>query len=132
MAAGSRLARSAGDAPTIVVTNERDSEAEARLASQGIDVIHARDARDGLENLRARGIGSLLVEGGAVLAGSLLDAGVVDRLVIFQAPLILGAGSLNGFGNIAARGIGSPLRFRVVSRQEFGDDLMTVYAPLER
>ena len=81
-----------------------------------------------LQQLRARGIRSLLVEGGAGIAAALLNADLVDRLVIFQAPIILGRDALNAFGGVAAAMVRSAIRFPVVRRQEFGDDFMTIYA----
>ena len=63
------------------------------------------------------------VEGGAGLVGAFLEAGLADRLIIFQAPVLLGAGALPAFGT--APGIE---RLRLVDRQEFDEDLMSVYA----
>ena len=83
----------------------------------------AKDIGEALQLLHRRGVRSLLVEGGAGLAESFLQASAVDRLVIFQAPVLLGVGALPAFG-------GAPAieRLRVVGREQFGDDQMTVYA----
>jgi diaminohydroxyphosphoribosylaminopyrimidine deaminase/5-amino-6-(5-phosphoribosylamino)uracil reductase len=91
-------------------------------------VVTDRDIGAALRALRARGIQSLLVEGGAGIASALMDAGLVDRLVIFQAPIVLGAGSLQVFARAASRTVRDAPRFPVLRRQEFGDDLMTTYA----
>ena len=45
-----------------------------------------------LDQLGALGITSILLEGGPHLAGAFLDAGEVDELRLFYAPLLLGAG----------------------------------------
>jgi len=50
----------------------------------------------------------------------------VDRLIIFQAPVLLGAGALPAFA-----GGGGVERFTVIERREFDSDLMTVYAPVK-
>jgi diaminohydroxyphosphoribosylaminopyrimidine deaminase/5-amino-6-(5-phosphoribosylamino)uracil reductase len=63
------------------------------------------------------------VEGGSVLSGALLGAKAVDRLIIFQAPVLLGAGALPAFG-----GVDAIERLTVIERREFGADLMTVFA----
>jgi len=92
--------------------------------------VMAREARleDALHELRRRGVHSMLVEGGAGIASALLDAGLVDRLVIFQAPIILGAGALHAFARAMPRRVAESARYPVVRRESFGDDLMTIYA----
>jgi diaminohydroxyphosphoribosylaminopyrimidine deaminase/5-amino-6-(5-phosphoribosylamino)uracil reductase len=52
----------------------------------------------------------------------------VDRLIIFQAPVILGAGALSAFGNAPPSLVRDAARYRVVERRAFADDLMTVYS----
>ena len=86
-------------------------------------VERAPDILAKLELLHQRGVRSLLVEGGSIVAGALLTAKVVDRLIIFQAPVLLGAGSIPAFS-----GAGAIERLTVIERREFGEDLMTVYA----
>ena len=125
---GSRLARTARDVPTIVLAESPDPARAAVLERLGVEVLAAAGLAEGLAALRERGVRSLLVEGGAGLAGAMLDAGVVDRLIIFQAPVILGGGSLNAFGTLAPRAAGRLLRLEVLERREFGPDLKTVYA----
>lgn len=90
----------------------------------------AREARleDALRELHARGVQSLLVEGGAGIASALLDGGLVDRLVIFQAPIILGAGALHAFARAMPRRVADATRYPILRREAFGDDLMTIYA----
>jgi diaminohydroxyphosphoribosylaminopyrimidine deaminase/5-amino-6-(5-phosphoribosylamino)uracil reductase len=127
----SRLARTARETPTVVAaTRPLDAEARARasaLEAAGVDVIAASSLADALRLLRAGGIRSLLVEGGATLAASLLADDAVDRLIIFQAPVVLGAGSLPAFGGVPVSTPPSARRLDVIERASFGDDLMTVY-----
>lgn len=92
-------------------------------------VVRDPDVASGLRALRERGVRSLLVEGGAGTASSLLDAGVVDRLVIFQAPIVLGGGALHAFAAARPRTLEGARRLRVVRRENLGEDLMTIYAP---
>jgi diaminohydroxyphosphoribosylaminopyrimidine deaminase/5-amino-6-(5-phosphoribosylamino)uracil reductase len=107
----------------------RDDGPRARaLVDAGVEVTAAPTLDSALRALAARGVHSLLVEGGAALAGALLGHRVVDRLVIFQAPLLLGAGALPAFGAVPARTVREARRLRVVARRTLADDLMTVYA----
>jgi diaminohydroxyphosphoribosylaminopyrimidine deaminase/5-amino-6-(5-phosphoribosylamino)uracil reductase len=94
----------------------------------GVTFVRVADLAASLRALRARGIRSLLVEGGATLASALLDEELVDRLVIFQAPIVLGGGALAAFGATLPRRAANVRRLPVLRRQAFADDLMTVYA----
>jgi diaminohydroxyphosphoribosylaminopyrimidine deaminase / 5-amino-6-(5-phosphoribosylamino)uracil reductase len=70
----------------------------------------------------------MLVEGGARLAGSLLNEGLVDRLVIFQAPIVLGSGAVKAFGHVDETQTSNFSQLRLVAHRTVGDDLMTTYA----
>jgi len=127
-----RLVRSARKVPTWLMTAARTPGPHAALEDRGVRVLVGDGLPAHLGRLRAEGIGHVLVEGGARLAGAFLTAGLVDRLVIFQAPVLLGAGALPAFGAVS---LGSGLttdRWRVVERRAFGEDQMTVYAPASR
>lgn len=129
--AGSALVRTAGEAPVIVCTADPDSARARSLADAGVEVVSAHDLAQALRQLRRRGINSVMVEGGAGIAGALLQHDLVDRLVIFQAPVILGAGALGAFTGAPAASSAGARRLRVIARRRFGDDLMTEYALTE-
>jgi diaminohydroxyphosphoribosylaminopyrimidine deaminase/5-amino-6-(5-phosphoribosylamino)uracil reductase len=48
-------------------------------------------------------------------------------MVIFQAPVVLGARALNAFAQAPAARAAEASRLAVIERRAFGDDLMTVY-----
>jgi diaminohydroxyphosphoribosylaminopyrimidine deaminase/5-amino-6-(5-phosphoribosylamino)uracil reductase len=93
----SQLVRMAPEVPlTVVVSRAAPRTATDGLEMAGADVIvatgeheHAR-VRSALDQLGDRGICSLLLEGGPRLAGAFLDAGEIDEIRLFLAPLILG------------------------------------------
>ncbi len=97
--ADSALVRSIDEAPLLVFAAAgAEAERVAALRAAGAEVIelagdHQRRLADALAELGRRGVSSLLVEGGAELAGSLLAAGEVDSLRVFIAPIVLGAGT---------------------------------------
>ena len=126
---GSHLVRSAREAPVLVVCWAPDPAHAAALEQAGVELLHAATLEQALRALTVRGVHSLLVEGGASLAGSLLQSALVDRLIIFRAPLLLGAGSVAGFATLPAATLAEAPRWRVVRTARFGDDEMTVYAP---
>ena len=94
----------------------------------GVDIVAATSLEEGMRALRQRGIRSMLVEGGAGITGALLGATLVDRLIIFQAPILLGAGALPGFESAPPTAAAGARRLPIVRRVELDDDLMTVYA----
>lgn len=122
------LARTARDVPVLVMAHDPDPAYEATLNEMGVELVPAASLGEALRALRARGVHSILVEGGARLAGALMFDGLVDRLVVFTAPVVLGAGALNAFLLAPAQRAEQAERMRIVQRQAFGDDLMTVYA----
>jgi diaminohydroxyphosphoribosylaminopyrimidine deaminase / 5-amino-6-(5-phosphoribosylamino)uracil reductase len=77
---------------------------------------------DELAVLAGEGVRSLLLEGGPTLAGVFLAAGLVDKLRVFTAPTVSGAGPV-AFGALQ-----DPLALRHVSVERIGDDvLLTAY-----
>lgn len=122
------LARTARDVPVLVMADDPDPAYESTLNEMGVELIPAASLGEALRALRARGVQSILVEGGARLAGALMFDRLVDRLVVFTAPVVLGAGALNAFHLAPAQRAEQADRLRIVDRQPFGDDLMTVYA----
>ena len=94
----SALATTAREVPLLVVCAE-DAAADrvAALREAGVEVLTATGdrtdrLRSGLDELGRRGATSVLIEGGAGLIGAFLDAGEVDELRLFVAPLLLGSG----------------------------------------
>ncbi len=124
----SRLAQSVHEAPVLVFAQSIDPAYEQLLRQLGVEVVLVPLLDDAMRLLVSRGHRALLVEGGARLGASLMEAKLVDRLVVFQAPLILGAGAVNAFAAIPSRRVGEAPRLRIVTREPLGDDLMTVFA----
>ncbi|HUQ21165.1 MAG TPA: bifunctional diaminohydroxyphosphoribosylaminopyrimidine deaminase/5-amino-6-(5-phosphoribosylamino)uracil reductase RibD [Gemmatimonadaceae bacterium] len=124
----SALARTAHDVPTIIVTTTR-AKLLPDLEFAGVQQIAAHNLDEALKKLKERGINSLLVEGGAGVTASFLAEGVVDRMIIFQAPIVLGAGSLGAFSGIAPHDLEHAPHFHALRTERFGDDVMTVYSP---
>ena len=122
------LARTATETRTIVVGEFPDLIHSRALRELGVEILTATALDEALRTLRVRGIRSLLVEGGAGLAGALISASLVDRLIIFQAPVVLGAGALGAFESAPPQSASGVRRLRIVRRAEFEDDLMTIYS----
>jgi diaminohydroxyphosphoribosylaminopyrimidine deaminase / 5-amino-6-(5-phosphoribosylamino)uracil reductase len=128
----SALVGSLDQAPLVVVASDRaPSERIDSLRAAGAEpvVVSGRDARaralSGLEELGRREIQDLMLEGGPTLAGTLFDAGEIDSLRLFVAPLVVGAGDaralLEGEGS---RRIAESLRPLAVEHEAVGEDLL--------
>jgi diaminohydroxyphosphoribosylaminopyrimidine deaminase/5-amino-6-(5-phosphoribosylamino)uracil reductase len=128
----SRLVSTASEVPTWLVTAGETPISSVRLAELGVRVIVARDLSEAMRTLFSEGIHSLLVEGGAQLAASLLDNDLVDRLTIFRAPIILGSGGLNAFASARPRSVSDAQRMTVLETRICGSDSMTTYAVAKR
>jgi len=111
----SQLVRDASELPLIVVCGRAATRTSVQaLESAGVDVIVATGENEGariehaLDELGAREIQSLLLEGGPHLAGAFLEAGEIDEARMFIAPLMLGGAKARtaiegmGVGDIAA------------------------------
>jgi len=83
------------------------------------------DLRLVVERLFALGITSVLIEGGSEIAASSLEADIVDKLVFFIAPLLIGGREAPAV--IGGRGVGplaEALRLRNVRWDAVGEDIM--------
>jgi diaminohydroxyphosphoribosylaminopyrimidine deaminase/5-amino-6-(5-phosphoribosylamino)uracil reductase len=80
-----------------VVTQSDDLQAQQQLEAAGAEVIRLPAAKNGadlpalMDHLAQREINEVLIEAGATLAGAALAAGVVDELLIYAAPHIMGS-----------------------------------------
>jgi diaminohydroxyphosphoribosylaminopyrimidine deaminase/5-amino-6-(5-phosphoribosylamino)uracil reductase len=79
----------------VIVVCAPGAPGAAALREAGVEVIEVggeRRVAGALAELGSRGITSILLEGGAALAGAFLDAGEIDQLRLFLAPVVLGSG----------------------------------------
>jgi diaminohydroxyphosphoribosylaminopyrimidine deaminase / 5-amino-6-(5-phosphoribosylamino)uracil reductase len=93
----SQLVRTASQVPVYLCCSRAASRASTdRLEAAGVEIIvatgenEAARVRSALTELGARGIQSLLLEGGPHLAGAFLDAGEIDEVRLFVAPMLAG------------------------------------------
>ena len=121
-----RVVATARQTPTIVVAREDQGEARHDLTERGVKVVVAPDLPDALRQLRRMEIRSILLEGGPILAGSFLAAGVVDRLAIFSSPVTLGPTAPRAFAHAPAAFQGSLDALPVVERGTFDEDSLIV------
>ncbi len=125
----SRLVDSIDEAPLYVVVRAGAPPSPiGALRDAGAEVIEVAGKREptvaaALDELGRRDITSVLLEGGAELAGSFLAAGEIDELALFIAPLILGAGRPLASGRGAAA-IVDAQRPLAIEWERSGDDML--------
>jgi diaminohydroxyphosphoribosylaminopyrimidine deaminase/5-amino-6-(5-phosphoribosylamino)uracil reductase len=94
-------------------------------------VVLAQDPEQVLTGLRERGVVSVLLEGGPTVAAAFLRGGLVDRVVGYVAPALLGAGP----ATVASLGVGTindALRLRLTEVVRIGDDVRLTLLPTTR
>ncbi|MCE2457431.1 MAG: bifunctional diaminohydroxyphosphoribosylaminopyrimidine deaminase/5-amino-6-(5-phosphoribosylamino)uracil reductase RibD [Dehalococcoidia bacterium] len=124
----STLLRQPGEA--LIAASGGSEEKLAHLEEAGAKIL-TLSALDGrvdllvlLTELGDRGVTSVFVEGGATLLGSLFDAGLVDRVVAFVAPVIIGGDSaLSPVGGVGVERMADALRLKDIQIQTFGEDV---------
>lgn len=110
---------------------EAPAERAAALAARGAEVIVMPgpggkvDLSAMLQDLARREVNELHVEAGHKLNGSLIREGLVDELLVYLAPKLIGQGrDMASFGPLSALAQAVPLDFRDIER--VGDDLRIV------
>jgi diaminohydroxyphosphoribosylaminopyrimidine deaminase / 5-amino-6-(5-phosphoribosylamino)uracil reductase len=124
----SKLALSARETPVLLFAGNADSEEIKTLEDLGVEVVSdsakGRDLTSVLDELGNRSIQSLLVEGGATVAGKFLDAGLVNKVTVFIAPKIIGGSDApNAVGGRGVDSIADALQLRDVELIDRDGDL---------
>ena len=121
---------------TLIACATIDSAKRELLEQRGVEVeeLPGEDGRVDvtalLTLLGSRGMTSVLVEGGGQVAGSLFDAGLVDKVAAFIAPVIVGGESAPG--PVAGKGvakIANALHLRDVTWESVGVDMLVIGYP---
>lgn len=87
---GSRLVRSSSETETIsLVAPNAPARRRRQLEAAGVETLAVASLAEALAELGRRELTSVLCEGGRTLGTGLLAEGLVDRVVLFQAPLLL-------------------------------------------
>ena len=125
----SQLAKTAAEAPVLIFTGADAEISKVRsLESRGVEVV--RDESNGrnllslLKQLASRSFQSVLIEGGAGVAGKFLHAGLVNKVTFFIAPMIIGGREApNAIGGTGAKGLADAIQIEDVQVAQHGRDL---------
>jgi diaminohydroxyphosphoribosylaminopyrimidine deaminase / 5-amino-6-(5-phosphoribosylamino)uracil reductase len=112
-----------------LVAGSRERTIPAALAASGAEclplpeVAGRVDLHALLRALAVREINEVQVEAGADLCGALLTASLVDEIVLYQAPVLLGEGGPGLFNLAAIESMRDRTHLRVVETRHFGEDM---------
>jgi len=132
----SQLALTAKQTPSWIITlRGADADRRAAFVEAGVKVFDVSPDADGRPDLHAvfdvigkQGITRLLVEAGGRLVAGLFRAGLVDRLVWFRAPMVIGGDGQGAIAGLGVDSLGKAPLFRRIETIVLGDDVMETYA----
>jgi len=121
----------AGPQPLRVVLGHREVPAGARLRDGRAEllVLRTRDPHEALAALAAREVRSVLLEGGPTVAAAFARAGLVDEVVCYLAPALLGAGA-PAVGDLGISAMPGIARLRLRDVTQVGDDVRLTARPV--
>lgn len=117
--------------PNTLIVTASDGDAAA-LRAAGAEICRLPPGPEGRPDLAAllselgrRGILSVLVEGGAGIHGAFFDAGLVDGVSAYLAPIIIGGGrALGAVGGVGASRLPAAHRLTELEIERAGDDII--------
>ncbi len=130
-----RVLTKAAAAGTVLATAVRDGAKTRRLRARGAEVVTVPAGPGGvslrrvLSWLARRGLSSVLIEGGAAVAASALNAKLVDRMVLFYAPKLIGGDGRAMIDGLNVRAMGQALGLGTLAVRHVGGDLVVTAAP---
>jgi len=131
----SRLVSTAAEQATWIITLEGgDRVREKAFSEAGVQIIPVEADEDGrpslhqaMRALKSRGITRLLVEAGGRLDAGFFRNNLVDRLVWFHAPFVIGGEGIPAVQGFGVDHLHQAPRFRRVDVEQVGPDLMEIY-----
>jgi len=123
----SKLVLTAKDFPTIIFTDSDDEEKAKFLRDECVEVVNlaegGRNLQGVLHELGKREIQSVLVEGGAEVAGSFFDAKLIDKITFFVAPKVIGGkDALTAIGGRGVKVLASAMYLIDTETHKHGQD----------
>lgn len=119
-------------ARSIIATTEAAAPVkEKRLRELGAEILRFESdatgrvpAADLLRELGAMGMCGVLVEGGSRVGACFLREGLVDKVVFFYAPKIIGGDGVSMVGDLGKQSIGNAISIKNIKVRRFGDEVM--------
>ncbi|WP_305806217.1 bifunctional diaminohydroxyphosphoribosylaminopyrimidine deaminase/5-amino-6-(5-phosphoribosylamino)uracil reductase RibD [Stenotrophomonas sp. YIM B06876] len=121
-----------GAAPTLYLhSDQAPSPGRKDAEFSGLPLRDGRfDLHQVLQLLGGRGINEVHVEAGATLCGALLAAGLVDELLLYIAPLLLGEGARPLLAGLGIASMAQKVELQMADMRMVGQDLRLLLHPL--
>lgn len=123
----SQLAQTTDAAPVIIFACDAESDSLDALRERGVEVVaqgSALDVASVLDDLGKRSLQSVLVEGGPSLGALLLEAGLVDKVTFFIAPMLIGGQDApSAIAGAGAEKITEAVRLERIEIRQHADDV---------
>ena len=126
------IVKTANEIPTFVAATVKNSDKEKALMKNGVEVIYIKEKNgklsltDLIEKLGEMKIDSVMIEAGAALNASALEAGIIDRLQLYIAPKLIG-GNMSAFGGLGIEKMSDAVKLSKPKIQFFDSDILLEY-----
>lgn len=126
-----RLVKSVGLGRVVIAT---DTLQAGPLADAGAELWPCKRAEGGgidldyfLRRCLVEGIDSVFLEGGGQLAASFIQAGLVDTVYWFRAPLMIGGDGMPALGSMGLQKMPRPSDWSIAASERIGQDVLETY-----
>ena len=117
---------------SIIATTERPGKIkEKKFRNLGAEILRLKSdsagrvsAADLLNELGAMGMCGVLVEGGSRVGACFLREGLVDKVVFFYSPKIIGGDGMSMIGDLGKQSIEEAINIKNIKVRRFGDEMM--------
>ena len=134
MPPGAKVLSPPGSTLVVFAHPQPDRMAALEAAGADLEVVaaaeHGVDLAAAMQRLAAREINEVLLECGPTLAGACLAAGLVDEILLYVAPVLMGDAARGLFHLPAVRAMADRHRLDIVDIRQIGDDWRVTAIPL--
>jgi diaminohydroxyphosphoribosylaminopyrimidine deaminase/5-amino-6-(5-phosphoribosylamino)uracil reductase len=112
--------------PLRVVMGEREIPAGSQVLDDQAELllVKSHDFNELIQALLLKGVKQVFVEAGSELGTAMLTAGLIDEIMLFQAPTLLGSGR-NFVGDLGVTSLEERIDLEILAHRQIGTDLFT-------
>lgn len=113
-----------GQNPVRIVVGNTSIPADFNIFNQAAEtvLVKSRSTQELIEILNQRGFNRVMIEAGPTLGTAFMQAGIIDEILIYQAPKILGSGK-SAIGDLNIATLSNAISLSAISTEQIGSDL---------